>query len=344
MPAEWHPHSGTLMHWPSNRKTWPGERLFRVEEVFLQIIGILHRYEPVLLLTDPKVEDLARQRLAGYGIDMNRVHLMSVPLNDVWARDCGPIAVKREKEEREEVAFTDWEFNSWGGKYSSWDADNAIPGRLADRFGVPRFEPGMVLEGGAIEVNGEGMLLTTESVLLNPNRNPGLNREQIEEKLRRYLGVNRVVWLKAGLKGDDTDGHIDDLTRFLAPGHVVTMISHDPADVNYDVLHENLERLREVRTEEGKPLRIETLPMPKTEIEGTTVDGSTHVPASYANFYIANGVVLMPLYDDRYDQQAMELLVRAFPDRRVAGVPCADLVWGQGGIHCITQPLYGVGL
>lgn len=274
-------------------------------------------------------------------IDLDRITFHLQAVNDVWARDCGPIFIRREYEGREEFALTDWEYNAWGGKYPPFDDDNRLPKYLASRYGIKRFEPGMVLEGGSIEVNGEGVLLTTESVLLNPNRNPAMTKDEIEQKLKGYLGVEKIIWLKDGLAGDDTDGHIDDLSRFLNPTTILTMVAEE-GDVNFEALQQNLEILKEATDREGNSFTIETLPLPETRIEGTTVDGSEYVPASYANFYIANRVVLVPVYDERYDGRALDLFKKYFPGREVVGIPCADLVWGQGSIHCITQQLYGI--
>lgn len=339
MPPEWAKHSATLLIWPSNPETWPGERLPRVEKVYLEIIEALHFYEPVLLLVDPSA-DQARLRdlIANEDIDLKQITILETPVNDVWARDCGPIMVEGENG----PVITDWEYNAWGGKYPPFDSDNRIPSLLAEKSGLIRVEPGMVLEGGSIETNGKGTFLTTESVLLNTNRNPHLNREQIEDKLNRWLGAEQVIWLKEGLAGDDTDGHIDDLSRFLNSNTILTMVSEDPDDINYDALQENQKILRNARNRDGELFHIVTLPLPHTRIEGTTVDGSEHVPASYANFYIANGVVLVPVYDERYDEEALDLFNEFFPERDVIGIPCADLVWGQGSIHCITQQLYGI--
>jgi agmatine deiminase len=259
------------------------------------------------------------------------------PVNDVWARDCGPIFVR----DKNEFIITDWEYNAWGEKYPPWDSDNNIPGFIAEIFGIKRISTNMVLEGGSIDVNGVGDLLATESVLLNPNRNPSLTKKEIEHHLSTYLGVENIIWLKSGLAGDDTDGHIDDLARFLNEDTVLTMVCEDENDINYKALQENLEILQSATLKNGGKLNIEILPLPKTKIEGTTVDGSEFVPASYANFYVGNGCVLVPLYDERYDQQALDLLKKYFPDREIIGIDCADLVWGQGSIHCITQQLYG---
>jgi agmatine deiminase len=346
MPAEWERHSATQLHWPSNRETWPGNRLFLVEKVYLDIISVLHRYEPIVLLVDHEVDpSYVKQRLIEYDVDMKQLFMFQIPLNDVWARDCGPIFVKKlsgQSGKMPEYAITNWTYNAWGEKYPPFDSDNKIPEWFAEQFSLEIFTPDMVLEGGAIDTNGDGVLLTTESVLLNPNRNPSLTRKNIEEHLEQYLGMEKIIWLKKGLAGDDTDGHIDDLTRFLNKDTVLTMICEEETDVNDAALKENLNILRQSTNQYGQPLQIETLPLPKTRIEGTTVDGSEYVPASYANFYIANGVVLVPFYDKRIDQMAADLLSRYFPDRDVIGIECADLVWGQGSIHCITQQLYGI--
>lgn len=342
MPAEWERHAATQLHWPSNRYTWPGERLERVERVYLEIIQALHTYEPVVLLVDPAVPGGRVERLlSAHGIDSPDVRIHRVPVNDVWARDCGPIFV-RHRDDPDSYALTDWAYNAWGEKYPPYEDDNNLPGWFAATFDIPRYQTGMILEGGSIETNGEGVLLTTESVLLNENRNPDLSRRQIEERIGHWLGIEKIIWLKRGLAGDDTDGHIDDLSRFLNRDTILTMVCEEESDINYRPLRENLEILKGATDAGGRPFQIVTLPLPKTKIEGTTVDGSAYVPASYANFYIANGVVLVPLYDERYDRLALDLFARFFPGRDIVGIDCADLVWGQGSIHCITQQLYGI--
>lgn len=338
MPPEWARHDATLLIWPHNRETWPGERLNRVEEVYLNIIDTLHRYEQVhVLVNTDSLKKNIHQRLRTRDVDTGKIILHVQPVNDVWVRDCGPIFIKKNSSQ---VAVTNWGYNAWGGKYPPFDADNRIPTYISKIFNLDIFDPGMILEGGSIEVNGEGVLLTTESVLLNPNRNPELNREEIEQKLYDYLGIKKVIWLKEGLAGDDTDGHIDDLARFLNDNTIVAAVCDDPDNVNYHVLQENLELLSEARNLLGNNFSIETLPMPQTRIQGTTVDGSEYVPASYMNFYIANGVVLLPFYDERYDETVRRNFQNWFPDRDIIGIDCHDLVWGQGSIHCITQQMY----
>ncbi len=298
---------------------------------------------------------LLREQLSGQEVDQNMLEStdsgqLDVPQSD-WqvgqktghqtAHQGHRYPEKQTRSAREnkvrDMVMCDWGYNAWGGKYPPFEDDDAIPGKLAELLDYPLVSPGMILEGGSIEVNGAGFLLTTESVLLNPNRNPEMSRFQIEKNLRKYLGVDKVLWLKRGLRGDDTDGHIDDLARFVGPQTIVTSVSEDPSDPNYEVLKENREILANATDCKGVPFEVIELPMPSTRIDGTTVDGSEYVPASYANFYIANECVLVPLYDDRYDDQVLKLFRKLFPKRTIKGIPCKDLVWGQGSIHCITQ-------
>ena len=329
LPAEWERHSATQLHWPSNTETWPGDRLKRVEKVYLEIISTLLRFEPVQLFVHPDSLNRLKQK---FQIPNSKfqISIHEYPINDVWARDCGPIFIEEDGNSK----ITNWIYNAWGEKYPPWDDDNRIPAFISEFLNIEILSTEMVLEGGSIETNGKGTLITTESVMLNPNRNPHLSKEQIEEKLSEYFGIEQFVWLKGGLVGDDTDGHVDDLTRFLNEDTVLTMITDDPQDPNYETLNSN------VRILELSGFNIETLHMPQCKIEDTTVDGSKYVPASYANYYVANGCVLVPLYDERYDNDALDLFNRYFPDREVIGINCADLVWGQGSIHCITQQWY----
>ncbi len=348
MPPEWATHEMTLLTWPDNRETWPGARLNRVEHVYADILEALTPHEKVLLLVaNEDAQQAAASMIQNRNIGWDRVRMVRMPTNDVWIRDYGPITLLREHRDEPEdgakgersrdMVMCDWGYNAWGGKYPPYDDDNAVPGKLAELLDYPLVLPGMILEGGSIEVNGAGFLLTTESVLMNPNRNPEMSRFQIEKNLRKYLGVDKILWLRRGLRGDDTDGHIDDLARFVGPQTIVTAVSDDPSDPNYEILRENRDRLVNANDCKGVPFEVIELPLPATRIEGTTVDGSEHVPASYANFYIANGCVLVPLYDKRYDDQVLKLFRRLFPDRSIKGIPCNDLVWGQGSIHCITQ-------
>jgi agmatine deiminase len=229
------------------------------------------------------------------------------------------------------LAVVDWDYNAWGGKYPPCDLDEVVPTRVAEKLGLPVYYPHMILEGGSIEVNGAGALLTTEACLLNPNRNPHLSRGQIEQRLREYLGVRKILWLGDGIEGDDTDGHIDDLTRFVSERAVVTVTEEDESDANHAALHANLERLRSL-TIDGKPLEIMTLPMP-----GGIVREDLRLPASYANFYITNQSILLPTFADPKDEEAVRVLQRAFPTRRIIPIDCRELIWGLGAFHCLTQ-------
>jgi agmatine deiminase len=260
------------------------------------------------------------------------------PTNDAWVRDHGPIFVFKEERGGKRPVILDWDYNAWGGKYPPFDLDDAIPSRVAEALGREHLAPGMVLEGGSIEVNGRGTLLTTESCLLNPNRNPNRSREEIEAMLRRYLGVSNILWLKEGIVGDDTDGHIDDITRFISGDTVITALEADPTEENYLPLQENLQRLKTMKDQDGRPLNILTLPMPDP-----VVFNGARIPASYANFYIANEVVLVPVFRDAKDAQALEILRGLFPKRRVLGIDCRELVVGLGGIHCVTQQIPAAG-
>ncbi len=332
MPAEWEPHRGTWLSWPHKEASWPG-KFEGVPAIFARMVRLLADREEVHInVAGPDMEARIRALLTDQGADTGNVFFHYHPTNDAWCRDHGPIFVQRQAEAGTEQLILDWGYNAWGGKYPPYDLDDVIPTRIAEELGIPVLHPGMILEGGSIDVNGRGTLLTTEACLLNPNRNPELSREEIEARLRGYLGVTNILWLGEGIAGDDTDGHVDDLTRFVDPGTIVTVIEDDPADENYAPLQENLERLRGMRDQDGAPFRIETLPMPRpVHHEGQ------RLPASYANFYIANGLVLLPTYDPDRDQEATRTLARLFPGREVVGIDCTDLVWGLGAFHCVTQ-------
>jgi len=332
MPAEWEPHRGTWLSWPHKKATWPG-KFDAVPEIFARMVRLLAAREEVHInVAGPAMEADVRRLLAEAGADPDHVFFHHNPTNDAWCRDHGPIFVQRRSAGTAEEAILDWGYNAWGGKYPPYDLDDVIPTRIGREYGIPVYYPGMVLEGGSIDVNGRGTLLTTEACLLNPNRNPKLDRGAIEASLRRHLGVTTILWLGDGIAGDDTDGHVDDLTRFVDPTTVVTVVEMDRADENYEPLQENLERLRTMRDQDGRLLRVVTLPMPRPIHH----DGQ-RLPASYANFYIANGLVLLPTYDPERDAEAETILRGLFPGRDVVGIDCTDLVWGLGAFHCVTQ-------
>jgi agmatine deiminase len=340
MPAEWAPHLATYLVWPHNLDTWPG-KFEMVPPVFARMAAVLAHFEPVRILVRDvsEIPHIRRFIRDAGGVDtwpprMDRLQFVQIATNDAWIRDYGPIFLNRLGASGDgpmQIAV-DWRFNSWGGKYGACDLDDTVPHRLAQYYRFEIIDVDMVLEGGSFDVNGSGILLTTESCLLNKNRNPSMNRREIEQTLCAYLGVDRVLWLGQGIAGDDTDGHIDDLARFTAANTIVTVVEQDPADINYAPLRDNLERLRAMRNADGKSFAIATLPMPPP-----LYFGGVRLPASYANFYIANGAVLMPAFGCAADKVAEIALAKLFPTRRIIGIPSPDLVWGLGAIHCLTQ-------
>ncbi|HEV3301681.1 MAG TPA: agmatine deiminase family protein [Planctomycetaceae bacterium] len=333
LPAEWEPHEATWLSWPHKEASWPG-KIETIFPVYAQMVAALARSETVHInVNDEDMEAKARGFLdAARAAGDIRFHRF--PTNDAWCRDHGAIILRHRDSGRAQVPrlAIDWDYNAWGNKYPPHDLDNLIPGRMAETLGIPCRKGGMVLEGGSIDSNGEGLLLTTTSCLLNPNRNPGLSRTQIEARLLDMLGVEKILWLGDGIVGDDTDGHIDDLTRFVGPRTVVTAIEDDPADANFAPLRENLRRLETMTDLEGRRLEIIPVPMPPTVVyEGQ------RLPASYANFYIANTLVLLPTYNHPNDAVAQNRLAEVFPGREVIGLDCTDLIWGLGAFHCLTQ-------
>lgn len=333
MPAEWARHVGTWFSWPRPEGiSFPG-KYETVPPVYAALIRELAAVEEVHInVWHGEMEEWVRGLLTENATPLANVHFHHFPAHEPWCRDHGPIFLTRESGGRRERAVVDWDYNAWGGKYPPYDLDDAVPRHVAKFRGLPLFSPGIVMEGGSIEVNGAGTLLTTEACLLNPNRNPHLNKGEIEGYLRDFLGVRQVLWLGDGIVGDDTDGHVDDLSRFTDEKTIVTVVVEDPADENHGPLRENLERLRTFRDLDGSPFRIVELPMPRAlEHEGQ------RLPASYANFYIANGLVLTPTYRDPNDARALEILQGLFPERRVVGVDSTELIWGLGSFHCISQ-------
>ncbi|MBI2067631.1 MAG: agmatine deiminase family protein [Deltaproteobacteria bacterium] len=330
MPAEWEPHAATWLAWPHNAETWQGRQKF-VPSIWIQMIKALHTDEAVqLLVNDASMKKEVQERLEKADINFRRVRLHEIPTNDCWLRDTGPTFIKKGSE----VGLIGWIFNSWGEKWPPWDEDALVSSRIAEKMvPLPFFRPGIVLEGGSIETNGCGTLITTESCLLHPKRNPNLKKGQIEKILKSFLGVDNILWLPAGTpSGDDTDGHIDNLVRFVNPTTIVAPLENDPQAPNYELLRENYATLQEMKSEEGRPLTVIPLPTP-SPIESD----SGLLPASYANFYIGNGVVLLPSFDSPRDDEAIRLLKNFFPGRRIAKIPSKDLVRGFGGVHCVTQ-------
>jgi agmatine deiminase len=328
MPAEWKPHTATWLSWPRREGISFPESFDRVLPALRDMVEALIESEQVCINVCNGAHE-AEARSVLRGLPMENITFYRVQTNEPWCRDHGPIFLTRDRDPK--LVVVDWEYNAWGNKYPPFDLDEVVPTRLAEILQLPVFYPRMILEGGSIDVNGTGALVTSESCLLNKNRNPNLSRDEIEQRLRDYLGVSDIFWLGEGIAGDDTDGHIDDLTRFVSERSVVTVGEEDRHDENYEPLQENLARLREMKID-GRKLNILTLPMPKK-----IVREGLRLPASYANFYIANTCVLVPTFADPSDEAALSVLRKCFPGRRVIGIDCRELIWGLGTFHCLTQ-------
>ena len=335
MPAEWEPHEGTWLAWPHEKTDWPG-KFTPIPWVYCEIVRKLARAERVhILVNDADAEQRARRMLRKAHADLAAVDFVHCRTNRSWTRDYCPIFVR---DITGAVVITDWRFNGWA-KYPNWEVDDAVPLAIAKRLGLEAVQPVLgerriVLEGGSIDVNGRGSLLTTEECLLSDvqARNPGLTREEMEKIFREYLGITRTLWLRNGIAGDDTHGHVDDLARFTDPETVVIAVEEDRRDANYEPLQENLRLLREMKDQDGRNLRVVELPMPAPLFfEGQ------RLPASYANFYVANRMVLVPTFNDSKDGKALTILARLFAEREVVGIHAVDLVLGLGTLHCMTQ-------
>ncbi len=340
MPAEWAPHQATWLAWPHNPEDWPG-KFQTIPWLYAEIIRLLSAKEQVhLVVQNAKEESRARSILERAHANLDRVLFHQWSTDRVWTRDSGPIFVKDAKGR---VGLTNWRFNAWA-KYDDWHLDDQLPSRISSELNLPEWQPTiilangqphrLVLEGGSIDTNGAGILLTTEECLLSEvqQRNPGVSREQLEQAFHDYLGIDQVIWLNRGIAGDDTHGHIDDISRFVSPTTIVTAVEPNTADANHAPLAENLARLKAARTLNGKQFTIVELPLPRP-----VVFRKQRLPASYANFYLANGLVLMPTFHDPNDRVALQILSELFPDREVIGIHSVDLVWGLGTLHCMTQ-------
>ena len=335
MPAEWEPHAATWIAWPHNPEDWPG-KFQPIPWVYAEIVRHLSRSEDVhILINNEDGEHRAKNILKRGGANMARLHFHQWPTDRVWLRDSGPIFTKNPEGV---VSITNWCFNAWA-KYDNWRRDNLIPQHVADLYNMPQRKPEvngkrLVLEGGSIDVNGAGTLITTEECLLSEvqQRNPGVSKAQLEESFREHLGIEQVLWLNRGCAGDDTHGHVDDITRFVSENKIITAVEPNTADENHLPLAENLARLHAARNLQGEPYEIIPIPMPAPVFfEGQ------RLPASYANFYIANSVVLVPTFNDPSDRHALNTLAACFPTREIVGIHAVDLVWGLGTLHCMTQ-------
>ncbi len=340
MPAEWAVHAATWIAWPHNAEDWPN-KFQPIPWVYSEIVRQLSRVEDVhILVNNADSERRATGHLRRAGANLARLHFHTWPTDRVWLRDSGPIFVKNPTGD---LAITNWKFNAWA-KYDNWHRDNQIPNHVAKHYDIPEFCPTvplpndtqhrLVLEGGSIDTNGAGLLLTTEECLLSDvqQRNPGISREQLEQAFHDYLGIEKIVWLHKGCAGDDTHGHIDDITRFVGENTILTCVEPNIRDENHLPLAENLDRLRTARNLAGHPFEIVELPMP-----APVVFESQRLPASYANFYIANDLVLVPTFNDPNDRHALNTIAACFPTREVIGIHAVDLVWGLGTLHCLSQ-------
>ena len=329
MPAEWEPHEATWLSWPHREGISFPDSYDSVMPTFVEMVNALRDSEKVRINVLGYDEE-EQVRFLLRDTETKHVEFFHIPTNEPWCRDHGPIFVKRVQQPQ--LAIIDWSYNAWGGKYPPFDLDDAVPTRIAEHLGIPVFYPKFVMEGGSIDVNGSGSLLTTTACLLNPNRNPNHSKAEIEQSLFDNLGVSNILWLGDGIEGDDTDGHIDDITRFINPVTVVTVIEEDPQDRNYERLQSNLELLRTMRNESGELLKVIPLPMPPRMERG-----GRRLPASYANFYIGNSVILLPVFDSPNDNHAIATLKSCFPTRKIVPIDCRKLVWGLGTFHCLTQ-------
>ncbi len=329
-PAEWHKHTATWLSWPHKEASWPG-KIDLIYPRYCEFIKVISEGELVRInVKDEQMAAFSKQQLLAAGVDLKQIEFFEFETNDAWCRDHGPAFLINT--ETKQKAIVDWGYNAWGNKYPPFDLDDVIPTKIGERFGLPVYHPGIVMEGGSVDFNGAGTLITSTACLLNENRNPHLNQQQIEEYLQNYYGVEQVLWVGEGIIGDDTDGHIDDTVRFVNEDTVVTVIEEDKNDANYQLLQDNLEMLKKMRLPNGKQLNIVELPMPREVIYE-----DQHLPASYANFYIANSAVVVPTFRCDRDAIALNILQGCFPDRKVVGIDSTDIIWGLGSFHCLSQ-------
>ena len=329
-PAEWEKHTATWLSWPHKEASWPG-KIETIYPMYAKFIKALTEGELVNInVNDQQMKEKALRYLNAEKADLSKINFFFHPTNDAWCRDHGPAFLINPKEHKKMIV--DWGYNAWGGKYPPYDLDDVIPTRIAEYYKIPVVNPGIVMEGGSVEFNGKGTLLTTTSCLLNPNRNPHLTQKQLEEYLINYYGAEHILWLGDGIDGDDTDGHIDDITRFVNSDTVVTVIEENKDDENYEPLQENLKALKKMRLENGKQINIAELPMP-----AAVVYDDQRLPASYANFYIGNAAVIVPTFKDKNDDKALQILSKLFTDRKVIGLDSTDIIWGLGSFHCLSQ-------
>jgi len=330
-PAEFAPHIATWLSWPHKEASWPG-KIHTIFPYYSQFVKELTKGEKVNInVNDEAMKTFAINCLDSAGVDLSKVEFFFHPTNDAWCRDHGPAFIINPNAEHKK-AIVDWDYNAWGGKYPPHDLDDVVPTLIAKHFGIPVFHPGIIMEGGSVEFNGKGTLMTSTACLLNPNRNPQLNQEQIETYLINYYGVDQILWIDEGIVGDDTDGHIDDTVRFTNEDTVIAVVEENKKDENYELLQRNLAQLKKMRLLNGKQLNITELPMPEELIYE-----DQRLPCSYANFYIANKSVIVPIFNSKNDDRALQIIEACFPDRDVIGIDSTEIIWGLGSFHCLSQ-------
>ncbi len=330
-PAEFEPHVATWLSWPHKEASWPG-KIHTIFPNYAKFIKELTAGELVRInVADEEMKTFAISHLEKEGVDLSKVEFFFHPTNDAWCRDHGPAFLINPAADQKKV-IVDWGYNAWGDKYPPYDLDDVIPTLIGKHYNLPVFNPGIVMEGGSVEFNGKGTILTSTACLLNPNRNPQLNQQQIEQYLFDFYGMEQVLWVDEGIVGDDTDGHIDDTVRFVNEDTVITVVEQNKADENYELLQHNLAQLKTMRLLSGKQLNIVELPMPDE-----VVFEDQRLPASYANFYIANKSVIVPVFRSPKDDKALQIISQCFPDRNVVGIDSTDIIWGLGSFHCLSQ-------
>lgn len=330
-PAEWEEHEATWLSWPHKEESWP-EKIHEIYPNYAKFIKILSGDEFVRInVADEEMKNFALKYIIEADANLENIEFYFNPTNDAWCRDHGPAFLINPNAEEKKV-IVDWDFNAWGGKYPPFDLDDVIPTKIGKEFDLPVFHPKVIMEGGSVEFNGKGTILTSKSCLLNKNRNPHLSQEEIENYLKNYYGQEQILWIEDGIIGDDTDGHIDDTVRFVNEDTVLTVVEENKDDENYEILQHNLRQLKEMKLLNGKPLNIIELPMPKPVIW----DGQ-RLPASYANFYISNHHVIVPTYRCDKDEIALKIIAKCFPERKVEGIDSTNIIWGLGSFHCLSQ-------
>ncbi len=329
-PAEFEPHEATWLSWPHKEASWPG-KIETVYKPYCQFIKAVSEGEKVRInVNDEVMKAFATKYLTDIEVDLNKIEFFINPTNDAWCRDHGPAFLINQNTKQK--AIVDWKYNAWGNKYPPFDLDDIVPTLIAKEFNLPVFHPNIIMEGGSVEFNGKGTLLTSTACLLNPNRNPQLNQQQIENYLCEYYGVEQILWIDEGIVGDDTDGHIDDTVRFVNEDTVLAVVEENKTDENHELLQHNLKQLKTMRLFNGKQLNIIELPMPDELIYE-----NQRLPASYANFYIANNVVVVPIFQYKKDDVALNIIQQCFPSRKVIGINSVDIIWGLGSFHCLSQ-------